>query len=369
MDVAKAAHVYESARHHTVPQVYLRRFQRRPRGLMVIRRGRQPQDFIDNPEFITVKEASAVDNFYTLLMESGENDPALEAQFSKFENFYPSLLEAIRLGRPLLGEDLIHLELLTALQDARSPAHRKLWAENFEGIVDLGERMYRHHRPDASEEEVADARRRLVAQNITSLPVRPDPENQALLMITMTMRARHHLMHAMHKCIITSRAHDFITSDSPVVWLNPMRYPPRPLRGFNFFHLMNEVVYPIDRRHCVLMSFVPLMPFGDAPEEVVSTANARVSMHAHEEVYVTPTDSPNARLQYALDLAAGDDIVRRPLLNYFINRADAGQIRLAQAAHALDAPMDEILADNDVAIETLNECFSLNIIVESPGDE
>jgi hypothetical protein len=166
-----------SEQHHTVPQVYLKRFADRDHTLMVFRRGASVTDHLIRPGLKTVKKTSAVKDFYTLFKSSGEADATFESHLSKLENHYPTLLKAVKSGMPLGESDRLLVSLLAAVQDARSGGTRSTWTKNLTGVTELAEQTYRHHLPEASDEEIAARMKQFVANHVTGLDVKPDPYN------------------------------------------------------------------------------------------------------------------------------------------------------------------------------------------------
>jgi hypothetical protein len=181
------------------------------------------------------------------------------------------------------------------------------------------------------------------------------------------LKTRYDMMAYMHKCIMVSRAHDFMTSDAPVVWVDPVRFPPHPIYGFNFLHLSNEVVYPLTPRHCILMSYLPLVPLMEANADQVTTVNARLARYSVNEMYTHPTQSRSEQLQFVLDIAGEDQFVKRPLIMSSIDRRDGGQIYLRLVADALKTPWEEVVKENIDLVEGWRERGFIDIVLDQPG--
>ncbi len=197
--------------------------------------------------------------------------------------------------------------------------------------------------------------RQFVRDNVADVSLRKRRANLALLMVPEIFRTRYHITRRMHMSVLVSRAHDFMTSDNPVVWVDPVRFPPHPVYGFHFLHLSNEVVYPLTPRHCLFMSYLPLCALVEADAHAVTTVNARLARYSVNEMFALPTDSLVERARYVDDMAADDDAVRRPLFNLCRDPADGGIIRLAQVARALDVPWDQVVEENRPLVEGWRE--------------
>lgn len=135
--------------HHSVPQVYLKGFDR-GKGIIVYDISKRPDldDLIrqvKNPRVETdVKNLAAEIDYYTRETSEGP-DYSFEQMLSRIENFYRPTMKAIRSGNPLSDEHLATLAMLASAQDAR--VNRLSLVEPMEKMRRQVGMLYRQHRP------------------------------------------------------------------------------------------------------------------------------------------------------------------------------------------------------------------------------
>ncbi|HEX3464253.1 MAG TPA: DUF4238 domain-containing protein [Candidatus Elarobacter sp.] len=347
----------EPLEHHTVPQTYLRAFAQKPHGLLVFSTRRRLVDQLQNLTYKTVKKATTVRDFYTLVASDSSRDVAIEKRLSVLENEYPRIKTAVRSGKPLTGEQRAMIALLAAVQDTRTVNHQQNWSDAWAGVLDLSERMLRNTMPEASDAEIQQRLQQVVRDNFTSRDVAPTGQNLSLIGLGAALKVRHAIMSRMNMCILESAAHDFMTSDHPVTWINPVRYPPDPVYGFNFLHLANEVTYPLTPRHCVFMSYLPVVPRMKIGEELVRRVNARLVVYSRE-LYAKPTDVPVDLKRYALDIFASTnaDSIANPITNVVADASESrGAIRLREVADELGQDWSYIAKENERFVRGLQD--------------
>jgi len=285
---------------HTVPRVYLKGFASKS-GLMVVDKSASFAAQVSAQDLTSVEKVSTQTNFYILQRSSGP-DETYEQTFQRIEARIRDFMKRLKTGKLLSREDLTLLAVLAALQDGRSERARMMLAdplrESFSSIeADVRAR-------GGTGDDVDAAIDAFVKTDVYDGDAVPDPKNLSLLTLRTSIETSTQMYGAMHKCILTSDAQPFMTSDHPVVWVDP-RVLGR-LRA-NRASTTCEVTYPLTRRHCLLMAYMPLEAAVSADEESVSVINARTAAAAEREVYVPPTgDMWHERL--IADLVAHADI-------------------------------------------------------------
>jgi hypothetical protein len=335
--------------HHTVPQVYLKKFAEQ-NCLAVFR----PKDHdavqtFTRQNLVTVKKASVRTDFYTLYSAAREGDPWLEREFSKMEAQYKPLQKRMRTSPVLSDDDKQTLAFLAALQDARAPVHREVFTRFFAEIDDKVRGRFRTANPAASEKEIEAQVHTFIEQNFTGADVAHDPSNLALMGIGEGIKARHAMLRNMHVCRIVSKAHDFITSDSPVVWFDPARPPGSGLPAFPM-SLTIEVTYPLNRREALLFSYMPVLATVNANAWLVHVINARTAAYAHEEVYATPTDVPAERQRQIADIYDRTDMTKTFLPALF-DHENPRDVTLRVVADEIGLSWDYVVEMNRPVVE------------------
>lgn len=288
--------------HHTVPQVYLKGFDSGS-GIIVYDVSRRPElaDLVRQVEKPTIeanmkKLASEID-YYTWETPTGP-DYSFEEMLSKFENHYKPTMKAVRSGLPLTSDQLGMLALLAAVQDAR--VNRMSLVQPMTEVREHAKLLYQQHRPEMSENEIEAATNEMVRRDLFDMDV-PSPKNIALVAVSDMMTFSFDVFRYMHKCIVKSAAQDFVTSDAPVVWVDPSQYPEPRWKFFRLSGFM-EVTFPLSRRYCLVMGWTPLRQRAVGDEALVGTINARTSTYARRHVFANNTGDVNDRHTNGRDL-------------------------------------------------------------------
>jgi hypothetical protein len=307
--------------HHKVPQVYLKGFDS-GRGVIVYDVSKRPDiaDLVrqvDNPWIETsVKKLASEVDYYTRETANGP-DYSFEEMLSRLENHYKPTMKAVRSGAPLSGEELGMLALLAAVQDAR--VNRMSLVKPMTEVREHAKLLYHHHRPEMSEEEIASETDVVVRRDLIDTDV-PSPKNIALAAVPEMMTFSFNVFRYMFKCVVRSDAHDFVTSDSPVVWLDPAQFP-QPY--WTFFRLSGymEVTFPLSRRYCLVMAWHPMPARFDADEAMVGTINARTATYARQHVFVANTGDIKDRHLNGRDFTNMQDWMGMPLTAALIDES------------------------------------------------
>lgn len=274
--------------HHFVPQVYLKGFDA-GQGLVVydttVRTFADLKRQVRNPRIETkVKHLAAEIDYYTRETKDGP-DYSFEQMLGRFENLYRPLMKAVRSGPPLSDEQLGYLALLAALQSAR--VNRMSLVEPMEQIREHAAALYRQHRPELTEEQIVEETDRMVREQLMNTDV-PSPRNIALDAVPQMITFTFDMFRYMFKSVVYSDAHDFVTSDAPVVFVDPAQYPEPRWKFFRLSPYM-EVTFPLSRRACLVMAWHPLQPQFRADEAMVATINARTANYSRKNVFATNT--------------------------------------------------------------------------------
>ena len=330
--------------HHLVPQVNLKRFAVGGQVTVVRRDDAEPLRTLYHPRLVSCKQTCSKPEYYTVYSQDGTPDRYIEDTLSKFENSYPALIKAIRGGKPLDPKTRDTAALLAALQEARSQQMRGTLTGLFSELQRHAVQAFKAYKPDASPEELKQVVAEFCERTITTSDVSHEPENLALLTIASSLKTRYTMMRHMHVSVLVSKAQDFITSDSPMVWVDPLRRDD-DWHGFYFMSLSAEATLPLTPRHCLLFSYMPLQPIVELNrEEVVQIVNARTMVHSFEEIYLQPKASVVERLSQLASLADRERW-RVSLLPSAIEHA-GGFITLYDVAEAVGAGWGEVVERN-----------------------
>ena len=274
--------------HHYVPQVYLKGFDAgngvivydtTERTLAALKRQ------VRNPRIETsVKHLASEINYYTRETKDGP-DYSFEEMLGRFENLYPRIKKAVRSGQPLSDENLGYLALLAAVQSAR--VNRMSLVEPMEGVRKQTAALFRQHRPELTEEQIVVETDRVVREQLMDSEM-PTPKNIALDAVPQMIDFEFNMFRYMFKCVVYSDAHDFVTSDAPVVFVDPAQYPEPRWKFFRLSPFM-EVTFPLSRRACLVMAWHPMQPQFRADEAMVATINGRTANYARKHVFAPNT--------------------------------------------------------------------------------
>jgi len=270
--------------HHTLPKAYLVGFADKE-GAVVVDRHRPPEEQLRAQIRTPIKRISTRPDQYALRRSTGL-DYGPERAFGLMENRIPRLRKALRTG-PLSNEDLRDWTRLAGAQHYRG-RNRAVMAGPFREMMDAARAEAEAQGRDGDEAE-----RVFVQTRIYDGDIAHDPENLALLAGPNVMQTALDWFNDMYKCVLTSAAGDFITSDEPVVLFDPVAVKNGDRQALKRIPQSQdcEVTYPLDRRFCLLMSYRRIVSEAYADDSVVETINARTAWFSRDEVYVAPCDA------------------------------------------------------------------------------
>lgn len=269
--------------HHTVPRGYLVGFEM-GKGVIVVNRHQLATPQVRAQVRTPIRDISIRPDQYSLRRSNGlDNGP--ERAFGLMENRLFQLRKALRSG-DLSDEHLRDWVVLAGAQHYRGQ-NRILMAKPFREMMDSVRADAAARGVDPDEAEFA-----LVQERIYHGDVAHDPENLALLVGPKLIQIALDWFNKMYKCVLTSSANDFITSDEPVVLFDPIATAKRDRQALK--HIPQspdcEVTYPLTRRHCLLMAYRRIVSKAEADYAVVETINSRTAKFCKDEMYVAPSD-------------------------------------------------------------------------------
>ncbi len=301
---------------HYVPQVYLRGFADGDK-IRVYQRppveGQPPVRFDTN-----VKNVAKVRDVYSVNTQHGR-DRYIDKNFERVESLLDNVLVPVVKGHLLSEAQWDALKRLVAIQEMRSPDAIDGFAGATARVIELSRALYRQHRPDMTEEEIEEAmREEFPSENLTGT-FATDPRNLALNATNSVVPEFAQHMTTFHATIVGSGAQDFMTSNRPVVWFDPLDWPPHPFYGMNRLSQTIEVTYPLTRRKCLFLCRYPaaLMQYALASEPAVTMINSRTTCGAREMYAYPTTDAPKQERQVA-DLLS--DLGRLPLVPTLLDK-------------------------------------------------
>ncbi len=275
--------------HHKLPQTYLKGFDS-GRGIIVYDVSKCPDvsDLVrqvkDPTVETNVKKLAAEIDYYTRETSDGP-DYSFEEMLSHFENHYRPTMKAVRSDAPLSDDQMGMLALLAAVQDAR--VNRMSWVKTMTEVRQHAKALYQQHKPEMTDEEIAMGTDEMIRRDLIDTEF-PTPLNVALAAVPEMMAFSFNVFRYMFKSILKSEAQDFVTSDAPVVWLDPAQFP-KPRWKFYRLSGFMEVTFPLNRRYCLAMAWHPMQPRLMADEAIVGTINARTATYARQHVFATNT--------------------------------------------------------------------------------
>jgi hypothetical protein len=269
--------------HHTVPRGYLVGFADGD-GLVVVNKHEPAEAQLRAQVRTRVVDVSVRPDQYALRRSTGlDNGP--ERAFGLMENPLFRLRKALRSG-DLSDEQLRDWVVLAGAQHFRG-RNRTLMAGPFREMMDAARADAAARGLDPDEAEFA-----FVQERIYRGDVAHDADNLALLAGLRVMQTALDWFNKMYKCVLTSSAGDFITSDEPVVLFDAVAMAKRDRQALK--HVPQspdcEVTYPLTRRHCLLMAYRRIVSKDEADEAVVETINSRTARFCKDEMYVAPCD-------------------------------------------------------------------------------
>lgn len=345
--------------HHKVPQVYLKGFVS-GRGIIVYDMSKRPDlaDLVrqvENPNIETnLKKIAAEIDFYTRETSDGP-DYSFEEILSRFENHYRPTMKAVRSDGTLSDEQLGMLALLAAVQDAR--VNRMSLVGPMTELRGHARILYKQHRSEMTEDEIVSATDAMIRRDLIDTEI-PSPHNVALAALPDMMTFSFELFRCMYKCIVKSDAQDFVTSDAPVVWVDPAQYPEPRWKFYRLSGFM-EVTFPLSRRYCLIMAWHPMMNRFDGDEAMVGTINARTSTYARQNVFATNTDDIRDRHTNARDFTTLQQWIGMPITSALLDEeatlSERDAARYQICLKKLGIAWEEARAENERLAPRFNE--------------
>lgn len=301
----------EPKNQHIVPQVYLKQFARD--GLVVYDKRRDINEQVVNPVFGDVETLAAEIDFYTMFREDGP-DYAMEHVLNRIENHYKALQKPLRSRHPLSDDQFLTLSMLAATQEARTAGNRLVFVEPMRKIRDAIESSHRADDPNLSDDELRQRADEIIRRDLvgdTDVPL--TPENISLLSMPTSMQFNFDLLRHMYKTIVYSEAQEFLTSDAPVVWVDPAQYPRDKFGKFLRWAGFIEVTFPLSRDCCLMMAWHPMAPITTADDVLVAAINARTAQYADRHIFAPNRNDEADRKRHARDMLGGREFIGLPL--------------------------------------------------------
>lgn len=264
---------------HTISQTYLREWcdPSTPQG-------HEPYIWIvakDGSEITNKapKNAFRESDFYTVYDESGNRDIALEHQLHKIEDDFVQVRSAIKDHKPINDDDMLGLVTYISAAYARTE-HQKsdqasIWNELLDiyGNLEIDKRMPSLY---AQVEDYKDQPMPFMLSNFIELTI------PVLKQMNLTIW-------------VNPVGNEFITSDNPVVWIDPsLLVPELPLTFFGLGSPMLEILFPITPNHLATLSWSARERYIilDAESEMVDQVNKLIVSWSSESVILNH-DKPN----------------------------------------------------------------------------
>lgn len=271
-------------RQHFIPQFQLRRFGRASDGRLLQLAVRQGQ-----PRWVTVRDAASRHRYYTLEGEDGERHNRVEAYLSLVEGHAAPAIERY-LADPtgISGGDAMTIAMFIALLDARTPgatarsaavADTNMRLMLASQVADL-ERFTVEHRerhPDATDEEIADLRDRMLRGLRDGTIAFPDEKRTGLDYAFRATGDTSQLIFQLRWTLLRATEGEFITSDRGLAMYDP--FPQNPWTGNGWISSDNaQTTIPLAPDACLLLT--PKEP-GRAVMEVDQAAVDGVNLRTY----------------------------------------------------------------------------------------
>lgn len=312
-----------SARHHLVPQFYLRHFADRDQQVALVDRDRS-----DRVIRSAVRKACSEVGFYRIETEMlaceedrADHDPELvEYILSQFERAAaPAVYKLLRTGlADFTKDDWFHLINHIAIQTVRG--HR--WREDFNAIAT--QKMRIHLGGTVTDKTIRawlrETGRPTTADEITAFRVEmlgpTGPRLRAPNAVMIQESFKHALRLAerladMHWSLIVSDAAPVLTSDEPVCWWapgdEPVGYGTAPV---GWFPLSPRMILQLrDRKLSPDLLGLPSTDTAPGRDELVRLINGWIAGQAHRWIIHHPDDHPLEGLQLASRGEWGDQLI------------------------------------------------------------
>jgi hypothetical protein len=273
---------------HVVPRVYLNGFAKTsgtPKGVAVydIRRPYESQILAQNIQ--NTRDVSTKPDFYIARRQSGQ-DASLEEAFSQIEDGWTGVRAALKGGNAFEGGFRNRLLSFAAAQEARVSRNRLMLARPLQELLRIAEIEGRAR--ELSEEQIRVWKEATISRHNQGIHVEgaQDLESLSLLALPAFVRTNLIFFALMRPALLTSTEGDFLTSDHPVLWFDPYAREANPCPSK--WSLTAEVTFPLTRRHCLLLSYTPLVRSREVGRDVVQIVNARTRCYAFSEIYAYP---------------------------------------------------------------------------------
>lgn len=224
-------------------------------------------------------------DLYTIKMAGGVRDLTLEHGLSQLEgNFMRIVREFIVPRRALPSIPRLKLMLFVAALHARTLKMRDHHSAQWKQLLDIAERGA----PENGRIEWRDGTSAPEAPSYIHVDdIRELFENPMPTTVPAAIDAEAPLMMQMHARILCIESETgFITSDSPVVWMNAEKVPSHEARfwGPSFIDKELEITVPLTPTRALLLRHgVPGLDYVEVPDKAMRMLNARTRHYANEE--------------------------------------------------------------------------------------
>jgi hypothetical protein len=324
----------DSPNHHSVSQGYLKAFND-GQGIIVYDTTERtlPELLrqIRDPRIETKVKCLAAEIDYNTRETKNGPDDSFEQMLWPFENDYPRVRKAVRSRQPLSDEQLDSLARFAGAQSAR--VNRMVLVDPMQQNREQAAAVIRQFKPEMTEEQISEMTDAM-SGDLVNTDVPPTPKNIALDAVPLMIDFDMDMFRFMFKSIVYSNAREFVTSDAPVVFVDPARFPV-PQRSFPRLSETIEVTFPLYRRACLVMAWQPLRSQFQADEAMVSTINARTANHSRKHVFATNTGAQVDRNRNARDFHDMAVRLGTPLASALAREEPATEEETARYRHAM----------------------------------
>jgi hypothetical protein len=333
---------------HTVPRVYLKNFASK-HGLVVIDLTKPIGDQVRAQALTDVNDVSTRPDHYAFQRSTGQ-DNVFEDAFQRIETETTKVMKRVK-GGALSAHDRLLLAWIAATQEARS--ERSL--TSMEDVLEKRFSEIRSSVEAASGDDgaVAAAIAEYIKRDVYDGDAVTDAANLTRLTITTTLETSATMYSIMNMCVLKSTAHYFVTSDHPVVWIDPRVFG---RADGNRLSVTAEVTYPLTKQHCLLMSYMPIRAQANAEQDVVSIINGRTSAFARGEVYLPPAGTSMHQILIAdLNLKNTHPAALGPPLSSVFQDPNVATISVRDIAKRIQLEQSVVDAANADVIEALRQ--------------
>lgn len=346
--------VKNTVNHHFVPRTYLEQFDK---GLGIIVYDTSLRSLEDlmlqvyDPRVETnVADLASELEYYTLDTNRGPDD-SVERMMWPFENDFSQIKKALRKPDPLPEAQMDVLGRFAAVQYAR--VNRMALVESTERLRAQAAAMIRRGTvQEMTDEQAVEKLDAMLGGEIPSTP-----KNVSLGALPLMIDFNADLFARMFKSVIISGAHEFVTSDAPVVFVDPKRSL-ESRRPFPWLRRSAEFTFPLSRRACLVLAWRPLRPRLHVDKTTVSLVNARTANWSRKHVFARNTGHLADRVQNASDFHDLAPMMGTSLADALVRdepETEEGRTRYDRAIDALGIPPEVARGQ----VEVLSERFAL----------